>query len=379
MTKLKVMTVVGTRPEIIRLSRVIKELDLNFSHILVHTGQNFDYELNQIFFKELDVRKPDIFLDAAGKSSSETIGNVIIKIDKVILENSPEAFLILGDTNSCMSAISAKRRKIPIFHMEAGNRCFDARVPEEIIRKIIDHTADVNLPYTDISRNYLIDEGIAPDRIIKTGSPMKEIFDFYKSNIEESNILDSLRLKKKDYFLVSLHREENVESKSKINNFLKILKALNNKYQMPIVVSTHPRTRTKLEDLDFVLNENENIRFLSPFGFFDYIKLQLNSYCVLSDSGSITEESSILDFPALNLRDMHERPEGFEETAVMMVGLNLERILASLEIIKNQNARGPREFDIVKDYNVNNVSKKIVKIIQSYTDYIKRVVWKEYN
>jgi len=337
MTKLKVMTVVGTRPEIIRLSRVIKELDLNFSHILVHTGQNFDYELNQIFFKELDVRKPDVFLDAAGKSSSETIGNVIIKIDKVILENSPEAFLILGDTNSCMSAIAAKRRKIPIFHMEAGNRCFDSRVPEEIIRKIVDHTADVNLPYTDISRNYLINEGIAPDRIIKTGSPMKEILDFYKSNIEESNILDSLSLKKKEYFLVSLHREENVESKSKINNFLKILKAINNKYQMAIIVSTHPRTRTKLEDLDFVLNENENIRFLSPFGFFDYIKLQVNSFCVLSDSGSITEESSILDFPALNLRDMNERPEGFEETTVMMVGLNLERILASLEIIKNQN------------------------------------------
>ena len=379
MTKLKVMTVVGTRPEIIRLSRVIKELDLNFSHILVHTGQNFDYELNQIFFKELDVRKPDVFLDAAGKSSSETIGNVIIKIDKVILENSPEAFLILGDTNSCMSAIAAKRRKIPIFHMEAGNRCFDSRVPEEIIRKIVDHTADVNLPYTDISRNYLINEGIAPDRIIKTGSPMKEILDFYKSNIEESNILDSLSLKKKEYFLVSLHREENVESKSKINNFLKILKAINNKYQMAIIVSTHPRTRTKLEDLDFVLNENENIRFLSPFGFFDYIKLQVNSFCVLSDSGSITEESSILDFPALNLRDMNERPEGFEETTVMMVGLNLERILASLEIIKNQNAKGPREFDIVKDYDVNNVSKKIVKIIQSYTDYIRRVVWKEYN
>ena len=377
MNKLRVLTVVGTRPEIIRLSQVIKELDLHFDHIFVHTGQNHDYELNQIFFKQLNIRKPDIFLDAAGNSASETIGNIIIKIDKVLIENKPDAFLILGDTNSCMSAIAAKRRKIPIFHMEAGNRCFDSRVPEEIIRKIVDHIADINLPYTDIAKDYLMKEGIPSDRIIKTGSPMKEIIQYYMKEIENSEILDVLMIKKMKYFLVSSHREENIDSEKNFKAFLEILNAISDRYDIPVIVSTHPRTRKKINSMEYIINPK--IRFLKPFGFLDYIKLQINSFCVLSDSGSITEESSILNFPALNIREMNERPEGFEEGSVMMVGMNLARILTSIEIIKNQNRNDLREFKIVKDYNINNVSKKIVRIIQSYTDYINRNVWKNFN
>ena len=377
MNKLKVITVVGTRPEIIRLSRIIPKLEQYFDHLLVHTGQNYDYELNQIFFKQLNIKKPDKFLDAAGKSPAITIGNVISKIDGVIEEFSPDAMLILGDTNSCMSAISAKRRKVPIFHMEAGNRCFDLRVPEEIIRKIIDHTADINLPYSDIARNYLINEGLPKDRIIKTGSPMKEVLDYYKDKIENSIILDELELEAYNYFVVSSHREDNVDSKKNLSKLINILNSISEKYKLPIIFSTHPRTRIKLEEIN--LQTNELIKFMKPFGFLDYIKLQTNAYCVISDSGTITEESSILNFPALNIREMHERPEGFEESQVMMVGLENDRIIQALEILNDQE-RGDknRTLKLVKEYDIDNVSDKIVRIIQSYTDYTNRVVWKRY-
>ena len=378
MPKLKVITVVGTRPEIIRLSRVIPEMDKYFDHKLIHTGQNFDYELNEIFFKQLKLRKPDIFLESAGSSSAETIGNVISKIDKTILQLKPNALLILGDTNSCMSAIAAKRRKVPIFHMEAGNRCFDERVPEEIIRKIIDHTADINLPYSDIARNFLIAEGISPERIIKTGSPMKEILDFYSEEIISSSIIEKLDLTEYKYFLVSAHREENVDSENNLKKLIKTLNSIYEIYKLPIIVSTHPRTRKMLEKIDIETSENTDIKFMKPFGFLDYIKLQLKSYCVLSDSGTITEESSILNFPALNLREAHERPEGFEETSVMMVGLNPMRILSALEILKDQKRGDERDLQLVKDYDTGNLSKKIVRIIESYTDYVNRVVWKKY-
>ena len=378
MPKLKVITVVGTRPEIIRLSRVIPEMDKYFDHKLIHTGQNFDYELNEIFFKQLKLRKPDIFLESAGSSSAETIGNVISKIDKTILQLKPNALLILGDTNSCMSAIAAKRRKVPIFHMEAGNRCFDERVPEEIIRKIIDHTADINLPYSDIARNFLIAEGIPPERIIKTGSPMKEILDFYSEEIISSSIIEKLDLTEYKYFLVSAHREENVDSENNLKKLIKTLNSIYEIYKLPIIVSTHPRTRKMLEKIDIETSENTDIKFMKPFGFLDYIKLQLKSYCVLSDSGTITEESSILNFPALNLREAHERPEGFEETSVMMVGLNPMRILSALEILKDQKRGDERDLQLVKDYDIGNLSKKIVRIIESYTDYVNRVVWKKY-
>tara|TARA_Y100001933_G_scaffold243668_1_gene272569 strand:- start:165 stop:1301 length:1137 start_codon:yes stop_codon:yes gene_type:complete len=378
MPKLKVITVVGTRPEIIRLSRVIPEMDKYFDHKLIHTGQNFDYELNEIFFKQLKLRKPDIFLESAGSSSAETIGNVISKIDKTILQLKPNALLILGDTNSCMSAIAAKRRKVPIFHMEAGNRCFDERVPEEIIRKIIDHTADINLPYSDIARNFLIAEGIPPERIIKTGSPMKEILDFYSEEIISSSIIEKLDLTEYKYFLVSAHREENVDSENNLKKLIKTLNSIYEIYKLPIIVSTHPRTRKMLEKIDIETSKNTDIKFMKPFGFLDYIKLQLKSYCVLSDSGTITEESSILNFPALNLREAHERPEGFEETSVMMVGLNPMRILSALEILKDQKRGDERDLQLVKDYDIGNLSKKIVRIIESYTDYVNRVVWKKY-
>lgn len=376
MDKLKLMTVIGTRPEIIRLSRIIPKLDKYFTHYLIHTGQNYDYELNEIFFEQLDLRKPDNFLNSAGKSSSETIGNVIIKINEMIEKYKPDAMLILGDTNSAMSAIAAKRSKVPIFHMEAGNRCFDARVPEEILRKIVDHTADINLPYSDIARNYLIDEGIPPDRIIKTGSPLKEVLSHYSENIEKSNILKDLSLVKQKYFLISLHREENVDYENQINKFLDILEVLSELYDLPIIVSTHPRTRKRLEGKDNKLNKS--IKFLKPFGFLDYIKLQCNAFCVLSDSGTITEEASILNFPALNLREMHERPEGSEECPVIMVGLNQSRIISSLEIIKDQISNKQDNTFIVNDYDIDNVSMKIVRIIESYTDYVNRVVWKKY-
>ena len=376
MNKLKLITVVGTRPEIIRLSRIIPKLDKYFEHLLIHTGQNYDYDLNEIFFEQLELRKPDIFLNAAGKSSSETIGNVIINIDRVIENEKPDAMLILGDTNSCMAAIAAKRNKVPIFHMEAGNRCFDSRVPEEVLRRIIDHTADINLPYSDIARNYLINEGIPPDRIIKTGSPMKEILDFYEFKINNSNILEKLGLDKFKYFLFSLHREENVDSEKQLKNFISLLKDLYSKYSLPIIVSTHPRTRKKLEGKSII--SDKFIKFMKPFGFIDYIKLQKNAYCVLSDSGTITEESSILNFPALNLREMHERPEGTEECPLIMVGLNKDRVMSSIEILKDQDRNEKMNINIVKEYDIDNVSLKIVRIIESYTDYVNKVVWKKY-
>ncbi len=378
MDKLKVITIVGTRPEIIRLSRVIPEMDKFFDHKLIHTGQNYDYELNEIFFKELNLRKPDIFLKAGGGSSAETIGNVISKMDEIILDLKPEAVLILGDTNSCMSAITAKRRKVPIFHMEAGNRCFDERVPEEIIRKIIDHTADINLPYSDIARNILINEGLKPDKIIKIGSPMKEVLTFYKSKISSSNILKDLNIKSYEYFLVSIHREENVDQYENLVEIVNTLNIILDTYKMPVIVSTHPRTKKMLEKMRLNMSIKKGISFMKPFGFLDYIKLQENSYCVLSDSGSITEESSILNFPALNLREANERPEGFEESSVMMVGLKKNPILNALNILKHQKRGLERDLKIVREYDVENVSKKIVRIIQSYTDYVNRVVWKKY-
>lgn len=376
MDKLKLMTVIGTRPEIIRLSRIIPKLDKYFTHYLVHTGQNFDYELNQLFFEQLELRNPDEFLNSAGKTSSETIGNVIVNIDFMIKKYEPDAMLILGDTNSSMSAIPAKTNNVPIFHMEAGNRCFDERVPEEILRRIVDHTADINLPYSDIARNYLINEGIPPDRVIKTGSPLKEVLSYYAENIKKSNILNVLKLVKNKYFLISLHRQENVDYERRIKKFLNILDMLSESYKLPIIVSTHPRTKKSLQDKEFKLNKL--VRFLKPFGFLDYVKLQCNAFCVLSDSGSITEEASILNFPALNLREMHERPEGSEECPVIMVGLNQNRIMSSLEIIKDREKKEQNNVSIVEDYDVDNVSMKIVRIIESYTDYVNRVVWKKY-
>ena len=375
MNKLKLITVIGTRPEIIKLSRIIPELDKFFNHTIIHTGQNYDYELNQIFFKQLDIRKPDEFLNAAGKNSSETIGNVIIKTDQIIDHYKPDAMLVLGDTNSSMSVISAKRNKVPIFHMEAGNRCFDPLVPEEILRKIVDHTSDINLPYSEIARNYLISEGLPPDRIIKTGSPMKEVLNFYSKEISSSKIIENLNLEKQNYFLFSLHREENIDNENQIKNFISILESLYKLYNLPIIVSTHPRTKQRLQGM--TINLCNSIKFLKPFGFLDYIKLQTNAYCVLSDSGTITEEASILNFPALNLRYMHERPEGNEECPVMMVGLNNNRIISALKIVKDQRDNDKFVQKIIKDYDVENVSMKIVRIIEGYTDYVNRVVWKK--
>lgn len=375
MTKLKVMTIVGTRPEIIRLSRTIEKLDRHCDHTLVHTGQNYDYELNQVFFDELAIRKPDLFLGAAGKTSAQTIGKIISEIDLVFERQKPEALLILGDTNSALAAIPAKRRKIPIFHMEAGNRCFDVMVPEEINRKIVDHIADINLTYSAIAREYLLREGLPPDQIIKTGSPMKEVLDYYWPKIEASTILEKLNLKQGGYFLVSFHREENVDSPLHLKRWLKLLNSLAEKYQMPIVVSTHPRTQNHLNALQ--LNISPLINFSKPFGFLDYVRLQTKARCVLSDSGTITEESSLLNFPALNLREMHERPEGFEEGAVMMVGMSAERVLQGLEILENGSKDSDRQLNIVQDYLVDNVSEKVLRIIQSYTDFINRKTWKK--
>ena len=374
MHKLKVMTVVGTRPEIIRLSRVIAQLDEHCDHIIIHTGQNYDYELNEIFFNDLGIRRPDAFLGAGGKTAAETIGQIIISVDKALEKYQPEAFLILGDTNSCLAAISAKRRKIPIFHMEAGNRCFDFRVPEEINRKIVDHTSDINLTYSDIAREYLLREGFPPDQIIKTGSPMKEVLEYYKSGIDQSEVLSKLGLSKAGYFVVSSHREENVDSEINLANLINTLNLLAEQFNKPIIFSTHPRTRKKLEVLSLVTNPL--IQFCKPFGFLDYVKLQCEAICTLSDSGTITEESSILNFPALNLREVHERPEGFEEGAVMMVGNSFNRIVQGLEILRNQKRYEDREINIVNDYDVSNVSLKVLRIIQSYTDFVNRKVWK---
>lgn len=376
MKKLKLMTVVGTRPEIIRLSRVMTACDKYFDHVLVHTGQNYDYELNEIFFTDLGIRKPDHFLNAAGATGAETIGNVIIAVDKVLEEVQPEALLVLGDTNSCMAVIPAKRRKIPTFHMEAGNRCFDMRVPEEINRRIVDHTADINLTYSTIARDYLLAEGLPADQVIKTGSPMFEVLHHYKAKIEASDVLARLGLKEHQYFIVSAHREENIDSDQ---NFLELVQMLNSvaeKYQYPVIVSTHPRTRKRIEELN--IEFHPLIQLLKPLGFSDYNKLQLSAKATLSDSGTINEESSILNFPALNLRQAHERPEGMEEAAVMMVGLTAERVLQGLEILDHQPRGEERLLRLVADYSMPNVSEKVARIILSYTDYVNRVVWKKY-
>lgn len=375
MTKLKVMTIIGTRPEIIRLSRVIEKLDTYCDHHLVHTGQNYDYELNQVFFDELGIRKPDVFLGAAGSTPAQTIGKIIAEIDVVFEKYQPEALLILGDTNSALAAIPAKRRKIPIFHMEAGNRCFDVLVPEEINRKIVDHIADINLTYSSIAREYLLREGLAPDQVIKTGSPMMEVLRYYQPKIEASTIVDQLELVAGQYFVVSVHREENVDSPRNMSRLIDLLNALADQYQLPIIVSTHPRTQKKINEMS--PKTNPLIRFLKPFGFLDYVSLQTQAKCVLSDSGTITEESSILNFPALNLRDVHERPEGFEEAAVMLVGMNVDRVLQGLSIIENQARGNERTLHLVADYATDNVSDKVLRIIQSYTDFINRKTWKK--
>jgi UDP-N-acetylglucosamine 2-epimerase len=369
------MTIVGTRPEIIRLSRVMDLLDRYCDHIIAHTGQNYDYELNEVFFSELNIRQPDLFLNAAGETAAETIGKVIMAADKAMEKFEPEAILILGDTNSCLAAIAAKRRKIPIFHMEAGNRCFDFRVPEEINRRIVDHTSDINLTYSDIAREYLLREGLPPDQIIKTGSPMREVITHYRSKIEESDVMGRLNLFEKQYFLVSAHREENVDSPENLRKIFKILNNLAEKYQEPVIVTTHPRTRKRIDSLELTINPL--IKLMKPFGFLDYVKLQINAHCVISDSGTITEESSILNFPALNLREMHERPEGFEEASVMFVGLNSERIFQGLEILENQPRGEERSLHMVGDYSTDNVSLKILRIIQSYTNFINIKVWKK--
>jgi UDP-N-acetylglucosamine 2-epimerase len=375
MKKLKVFTVLGTRPEIIRLSRVFSALDKSCDHTLIHTGQNYDYELNEIFFEDLKIRKPDVFLDAAGKTGAETIGNIIIKMDQYLEVHNPDALLVLGDTNSCLSVIPAKRRKIPIFHMEAGNRCFDLRVPEEINRRIIDHTADINLTYSSIAREYLLREGLPPDQIIKTGSPMFEVLTYYRSGIEASSILKTLGLTPKKYFLVSTHREENIDSELNFSNLVISLNQIGEKYDYPIIVSTHPRTQKKIDSLG--VKFHHLVRLLKPLGFKDYNHLQLQASVVLSDSGTITEESSILNFPALNLREAHERPEGMEEATVMMVGLNPDRILQALEILMTDGGSNQKFGRIVSDYSMPNVAEKIVRIIISYTDYINRNVWKK--
>ena len=376
MKKLKVVSVVGTRPEIIRLSRVLARLDEYCDHVLVHTGQNYDYELNQIFFDDLGVRKPDHFLNAAGTTGAETIGNVIIAVDKVLGEEKPDAMLVLGDTNSCVAVLPAKRRKIPTFHMEAGNRCFDMRVPEEINRRIVDHTADINLTYSTIARDYLLREGLPPDMVIKTGSPMFEVLTHYRDGIEASDVLQRLELKPREFFVVSAHREENVDSDKNFTNLVASLNAIAEKYQMPVIVSTHPRTQKRVDAMGAKFHPL--VRLLKPLGFKDYNKLQVTAKAVLSDSGTINEESSIMNFPALNLRDAHERPEGMEEAAVMMVGLESVRVMQALASLETQPRGDTRLLRQVADYSMPNVSDKVLRIIHSYTDYVNRVVWKKY-
>ena len=377
MKKLKVVTVVGTRPEIIRLSRVLARLDAHCEHVLVHTGQNYDYELNQIFFDDLGIRKPDHFLNAAGGSAAETIGKIIIAVDGVLATEQPEAMLVLGDTNSCMAVLPAKRRKIPTFHMEAGNRCFDMRVPEEINRRIVDHTADVNLTYSSIARDYLLREGLPPDMVIKTGSPMNEVLNYYLDDIQAADILDRLGLREDEFFVVSTHREENIESDRNFSRLVEVLNVIAATYGLPIIVSTHPRTLKRVEATGATFDPL--IRLLKPLGFTDYNKLQLTARAVLSDSGTINEESSILNFPALNLREAHERPEGMEEAAVMMVGQSVERVLQGLDILSRQPRGNQRSLRQVADYSMPNVSDKVLRIIHSYTDYVSRVVWRKYE
>ncbi|AEB50814.1 MAG: non-hydrolyzing UDP-N-acetylglucosamine 2-epimerase [Shewanella sp.] len=374
--KMKVMTVVGTRPEIIRLSRVLAALDEHCEHILVHTGQNYDFELNQVFFDDLGVRKPDYFLSAAGCTGAETIGNVIIGVDKVLAEVNPDAMLVLGDTNSCMAVIPAKRRKIPTFHMEAGNRCFDMRVPEEINRRIVDHTADINLTYSSIARDYLLAEGIPADRVIKTGSPMFEVLNNYMSQIDGSDILSRLQLEAGKFFVISAHREENVDSPKNLIKLGQILNGLAEQYGYPVIVSTHPRTRKRIEEQG--LEFNPLVQLLKPLGFHDYNKLQKSAKAVLSDSGTISEESSIMNFPALNIREAHERPEAFEEASVMMVGLEIDRVFQALQVLDSQPMGDDRLLRPVYDYSMPNVSDKIVRIVHSYRDYVMRTVWKQY-
>jgi UDP-N-acetylglucosamine 2-epimerase (non-hydrolysing) len=374
---IKVMTIVGTRPEVIKLSRVINELDQHTHHILVHTGQNYDYELNQIFFKQLEIRRPDHFLDAVGETVAETIGNVISKADKAMESEKPDALLLLGDTNSCLTAISAKRRKIPIFHMEAGNRCFDQRVPEEINRRIVDHISDINLTYTEHARRYLLAEGLKPETVIKTGSPLGEVLEYYRPQIEASKIIEHLQIKPYEYFLVSAHREENVENDVNFEDLLESLNLIVEKYNKSIIVSTHPRTRKKIESKENIKTDRR-IRFLKPLGFLDYVKLQMNAICVISDSGTITEESSILNFPAVTIRQAHERPEGMDEGTLIMCGLKADRIMDSIDIVTSQYSKDLRQFKLVQDYDTVNVSKKVLRIILSYIDYVNRTVWFKY-
>jgi UDP-N-acetylglucosamine 2-epimerase len=375
--KLKVVTIVGTRPEIIRLSRVIARLDEHCDQVLVHTGQNYDYELNQIFFDDLGVRKPDVFLDSAGESAAQTIGNVIAKVDRVFSEQQADAMLVLGDTNSCLAVIPAKRRKIPVFHMEAGNRCFDQRVPEEINRRIVDHTADVNLTYSSIAREYLLREGLPPDLVIKTGSPMFEVLSHYRPRIDASDVLKRLDLTPQGFFVVSVHREENIDEPRTFGKLVGVLNAVAEDHGLPVIVSTHPRTRKRIEEGGTTFHRH--IRLLKPLGFSDYVKLQMSARATMSDSGTINEESSILNFPALNLREAHERPEGMEEAAVMMVGLEGDRVRQGLAILASQPRGGNRALRLVEDYAVPNVSDKVVRIIHSYVDYVNRVVWRKYE
>jgi len=375
MKKLKICTIVGTRPEIIRLSRIISVFDEVFNHSLIHTGQNYDYELNDVFFEDLKIRKPNTFLDAAGKNSAETIGNVIIKVDHLLEIIKPDAILVLGDTNSCMSVLPAKRRRIPIFHMEAGNRCFDLRVPEEINRRIVDHTSDINLTYSSIAREYLLREGIPPDRIIKVGSPMYEVLTYYREKIETSSILKKLQLNPKHFFLVSMHREENIEEEENFKKLTNSLNLISETYQQPVIVSTHPRTRKRIEAAG--IHFSPLVQLLKPLGFCDYNKLQMEAKVVLSDSGTITEESSILKFPALNIRETHERPEGMEEAAVILIGTDPERLLQGIKMLESQGDEYMSNARIVEDYAKPNVSKKVARIIISYTDYVNKVVWKK--
>lgn len=376
MKKLKVMTVVGTRPEIIRLSRVLAKLDQYCEHVLVHTGQNYDYELNQIFFDDLNIRKPDHFLNAAGGSGAETIGKVIIGVDQMLADIKPDAMLVLGDTNSCMAVIPAKRRKVPVFHMEAGNRCFDQRVPEEINRRIVDHTADINLTYSSIAREYLLREGLPPDMVIKTGSPMFEVLNHYREGIEDSDVLERLNLKTEQFFVISAHREENIDSEANFHKLVNILNTLAEHYKLPIIVSTHPRTQKRVDALN--IEFHPLVQLLKPLGFKDYNKLQIAAKAVLSDSGTISEESSILNFPALNIREAHERPEAVEEGSVMMVGLEVERVMQALGVLADQPRAEQRLLRPVSDYSMPNVSDKVVRIIHGYTDYVNRIVWKRY-
>jgi UDP-N-acetylglucosamine 2-epimerase (non-hydrolysing) len=374
MYKLKVMTIVGTRPEIIKLSQVMKELDQYTEHTIVHTGQNYDYELNELFFEQLDIRKPDIFLEAVKGSPSETIGDIIAKVDKVFNDIQPDALLVYGDTNSCLSVIPAKKRKIPIFHMEAGNRCFDQRVPEEVNRKIVDHLSDINLPLSEQARDYLIAEGIKPETVIKTGSPMMEVLNANMDKIKSSDILEKEGLKEKKYIVMSVHREENVDSPENFTDLLESIEELTNVYKMPVIISTHPRTKNKLREIKFE-NKNSLIRFSKPYGFHEYNNLQINAFCVISDSGTIAEESSILNLPAVTIRQAHERPEGMDETTVIMSGLQKDDVIRAVKVATEHNSQSPRVINPVEDYTANNVSKKILRIILSYVGYVNRTVW----